>query len=146
MGYGFSFRCKECGKTGEVFLDVGSLYPLVCSDTKERALRGELGQRAMKAVQKNPTGVFDCTRVVYKCECGFWRDDEKLLYCIPNGHDDDHSAYDEWNEENSKIVWKRRHPCSKYRKEMKRYNGDVEALKCPDCGGELEFGRFIDWD
>lgn len=146
MGCGFVFECSDCAKEFEISLDVGMLYTQYCKRVKDDALKGKYGKRAMKAVLNNPDGVFDCTRVIYKCECGFWHDNEKMIYCIPNHPETDCEYYDEWDETNSRVIWARRHPCPRCRKEMKRFDGDVMTLKCPVCGGNLKQVDDFLWD
>lgn len=146
MGYGFRFKCNQCAKEFEILLDVGMDYPQYCARVKENALKGKYGKRAMQAVLSNPNGVFDCTRVIYKCECGFWHDDAKLIYCIPKQPIIDDEYYNELDETNSQVIWKRRHPCHRCRKEMKRFDGDLMMLNCPVCGNKVKISVDILWD
>ncbi len=146
MGCGIRLKCSKCAKDIEVSLDVGRYYPQYCAIVKDKVLKGAYGKRALQKVRSNPNGIFDCTRVIYKCECGYWHDAEKLIYCIPNDPRTDDDYYNEWNDTNSQVIWKRRHPCPRCRKEMKRYDGDVMELKCPACGGNLEAVDYLMWD
>ena len=146
MGYGFSYKCKKCGKEGEVYLDVGMRYPQICETAKKEALQGKYGNDAKQAVSDNPEGIFDMTSVIYKCSCGYWREDVKGLYCIPKKSVDAADCYHEWNGRNANVIWRKAHPCPTCGKEMRRYRGDEMALKCPDCGGDIETGGYLMWD
>lgn len=146
MGFGFEYKCRNCGKEGKTSLDVGKLYPKICAAAKEKAISGCYGDIAAQAVQDNPEGLFDLTRVIYRCSCGYWCDDEKVQYCIPKKPVTVGDCYNEWNGHNAKIVWKKTHYCPKCGKGMKRYRGEMQSLKCPECGGEIEQTGFRMWD
>ena len=150
MGYGHSYRCLDCGETGEVILGVGMMYPEVCHETKEKASLGEIGQKLEEIVHQHPEGKFDCTRIIYACDCGGWKVAPRMdYYTLDNskGGVNSDNPYSSLEQIGGTPVY-RSHMCSRCRRKMHLFpKSGIGSLTCPRCAGTLEFQlNTIMWD
>lgn len=149
MGMGHVYQCKTCGYSGELFLDYGMLYEEYCEEVKQNALDGKMGQSWQKYVAEHPDGAFDCEKAVYACSCGGFRNVPHLDYYLPKeGCKFSSAACGKGERRNAGAVKHYLHRCPKCRKKM-RPIGEEEysLLKCPECGGELDYlMEAIMWD
>lgn len=78
MGYGHSYKCENCGRRDNIILGVGMLYPLQCERTKEAAIEGKFGKTLQQATNDYPDGFMDCEKIIYACNCGGWKAEERI--------------------------------------------------------------------
>lgn len=151
MGCGHFYTCRNCGETGSIYLDVGMAYPEICREAKLKAVFGKMGKRLEETVRQHPEGAFDCSSIIYACECGGWRAAPRMDYFImddPKSDIDPNNTYCSWEEIGGTPIYKSRHLCPKCRKKMHPFpESDIGSLPCPKCGGTLEFQLdAISWD
>lgn len=149
MGWGHSYKCKNCEKSGDIYRDYGMAYPLDCEEVYENAKCGRYGDRWRTCIEKHPDGAFDCTLEVYKCTaCGFWKNDSRKNYFVGQNAfrirkkyvtNVDRSVY--------RCIKRFRHICPQCNKVMHRVDLKKETLNCLSCGNTLkiDFDQFI-WD
>lgn len=148
MGWGHTYKCKNCGKSGELFLGVGARYPTVCKRAKEAAVRGKLGRGLLHAALEYPDGNVDCEKILYACDCGGWTVTQRLDYFIAEDAVIQSRPYASWEQLGATPIYRYRHMCPKCRKKMHPYpEKDIRKLNCPVCGGKLVFhlGEIM-WD
>lgn len=148
MGYGHSYKCTQCGNHGTIFLDVGMRYPQVCEKVKASAMNGKRGAVWQRFLSEHPYGVFDCSEVIFACECGGWRASPKLDYYVAEDDSQEFPPYFTGSENYPGVVKRSQHRCPKCRKNMKPIDeSKITSLKCQKCGGTLEFElHSIMWD
>ena len=149
MGIGHSFKCYNCGKTGDIYCDSGMGYPDDCEEVYEKARNGELGDDWKSCVTENPYGAFDCTLEVYKCsKCGFWKNDSRKDYYISTTAKKLRKRYvTDTDESQIRCIKRFFHSCPRCSAVMHHVELKKEPLNCVQCGSaiEIDFNQFI-WD
>lgn len=151
MGHGHTYTCKCGSERQSMRLGIGMMYPRVCEKVYEAALAGEYGEAWKETVENNPTGGFDCAKVVYKCpNCDYWEIDTKKSYYVPVDGYDLKGRYISWFHRAWKDVkWIKnfRHICPECSHLMHIADLEKETLVCHECKAELdiELGTFC-WD
>ena len=149
MGIGHSFRCCNCGKSGDIYCDIGMEYPEDCEEVYEKTKNGEFGDVWKSCVTENPYGAFDCTLEVYKCSrCGFWANDSRKNYYISWSTKKLRQRYvTDMDRSKMRCIKRFYHACPRCRGVMHRVELRKETINCLDCGSALriDFNQFI-WD
>jgi len=148
MGYAHTYKCRDCRRSGEIYLSVGMMYPNQCEEAKNAAINGKMGKAWQKFVTAHPDGVFDCENVVFACTCGRWRNGPKMDYYVQIPGAETFAPYYTGDVNYRGKVRRSQHKCPACRKDMRVLaEEELVSLTCPVCKGELEF-QFgaIMWD
>lgn len=149
MGLTTTYTCTRCGKSIDVVLGVGMMYPNLCKRVKEDARSGKLGKKLQKVVMQHPEGHMDCETIVYVCDCGAWKTAARNdYYIVHNQAFDEDDNYSSWTEIGGTVLYETKHLCPKCRRKMHPLPEEkLEQLTCPDCGGKLKSpDRIVLWD
>ena len=148
MGWGHEYRCKKCGRNGEIYCDSGMEYEQNCAEVYQNALKGSLGTDWENCVKENPLGAFDCKMEIYKCTaCNFWKNDSRKNYYIRTNKRRSLKYVDATNLKELECIKEFCHTCPMCSNIMHIVHLDEERLNCNQCGAVLAIDRnqFI-WD
>lgn len=71
MGYGSEMKCTKCGYMFVSRTGVGFLFPMVYSETEQKAKDGDLGNEVQEFFKEYPDGAIDAEDVTLCCDkCG----------------------------------------------------------------------------
>ena len=149
MGWGHSYKCQNCDKSGDIYCDYGMAYPQDCEEVYEDAKNGRYGDAWRACIEKHPNGAFDCALEIYKCTaCGFWKNDSRKNYFVGRNAFRIRKKY-VTNVDRS-VYWcikRYRHICPRCNKVMHRADLKTELLHCLTCGNvlKIDFDQFL-WD
>ena len=171
MGRGNVYRCTKCDYSFTASLGVGMVFPMVYSETVEKAKLGKLGRSLQRFLQDHPEGAIDCANYIIRCpKCGELRCGPGLDMYVPRkGQDpateqqgiwstampfEDESYVLPWDlEELYDLFARYPHRCGRCKGaavivgeeafEHEIANGNV---MCPCCGSPLESYGAFDWD
>lgn len=73
MGTMMKYGCLECGRSKQLHLGVGMMYPRVCDDMKQSIANGEYGSELKAAYESCELPAVRPEEMVYMCpSCGNW--------------------------------------------------------------------------
>ena len=167
MGVGYELECKSCGKSHAVLLGSGMRFPVVYEKLVTDIEAGRYGKECQELAAQTPFFAIDAESYLFCCEnCGFWECAPSLSIYAPKDIEKvlnkryGEKTVREWGrapyvmtkdlESDYTLVKERIHTCDRCGSDM-RISSEREAqrtaLKCPDCGGELERNPLcILWD
>ena len=153
MGHGYTIRCKcRGGKQRAIFLGTGMGYPITCREIWSKMRNGDFGSRWKDYLEKNPNGLLDCEKAIYRCPvCNFWTVDCKMSYYLPQeGVEKAESYYHDYSKGRSQYRCVKRfaHECPACGKRMHIVKDPrKEPLLCTKCGGRIEIeDSSLLWD
>ena len=168
MGFGYNFKCNECGHEYGYGIGVGFMFPKVYMDLLEDVKDGEYGEEWRELATNTPYVAIDAEERLYVCrKCGYWLTDAGLtLYApadvealkaetkdtpwavgfaypnVPYVDSEDIRKY-------YRVLKKYIHKCPKCDSRMRRARyEELDNLPCPECGGKPNpnYTRHFNWD
>lgn len=151
MGNGYSFVCKKCGYTYDIYFGTGMLFPEIYKSCIRSIKAGNYGEEWKKTVSDNRYIAVDISDNLYTCKsCGFWKQEYSLsLYELKNKDLSNCTDYvmPEELKENYSLVKTFVHRCDICGKRMCKINLNfLSILSCPKCGIENTVSDFFNWD
>lgn len=153
MGSGLIVKCEKCSYRYESFTGVGYMFVKVYDDTVKEIRRGKYGKEYKKFFKEHENAVVDCSFVTALClGCGRLERLKNMTLYLPSSPKTDGNGYVMFDEvtKGFKKCMEYDHKCSSCGESLKFIDLPEEivkgTVKCPDCGGKLKAGEFLNWD